>query len=235
MGGVYKIVCLANRQVYLGAAKDVQGQLRVERDMLMRNRHNNQALQLAWNRFGNRHFTFDVIARVEDDELDVRLGEYVGVFRDRGVVLFNVEGEVGVRVVDRSKVGLKISNALIWKAKMMSEEERKELWGRGMRGKVLSEEHRKKVSEGMVGGRKSIETRRRMSVAQKESFRVDEGRRAGVAEIGRRNKGRIPANVVGYEIDGIEYESGSSACRELGLTPYELHKMIRYGRARRKD
>lgn len=234
MAGVYKISCLANKHVYLGAAKDISGEWAIHRDMLVRNRHFNKALQLAWNRFGPRHFAFDVLERIDEDDIERRLEAFIGLFRSRGVMLFNVVGDGVVRSYNKDKIGLKISNALKYKALSMSVEERKELWGRGRKGKPLSEEHKKKVVEGMTGKKRSVETKRRMSAAQKESFERDDERKKGVARVGKKNLGRVPVNVVGYEVDGVEYESGSSAMRALNITANDLFRMVRFGRAIRK-
>jgi group I intron endonuclease len=238
MGGIYKISCAANRHLYIGSAKDFNKRWAEHRQLLTKNKHYNSAMQTAWNRFGDRQFAFAIVENIGDEDVEyylAREASYIHSFRSKGVQLFNTKAMgPGGRVFSQDKISAKISNTLKYKALDMSSEERKAVWGKGRLGKKLSEEHKRKMSTQLCGQRRSVEVRRRMSVGQKESFANNLERKEAIRVMGKRNAGRIPANAIRYVVDGVEYPSGSSAMKALGITSQELFRMVRFGRASRK-
>lgn len=59
--GVYKVVNLKTGEMYVGSTIDFSGRVRTHKAMLLRNKHTNQALQTAWNKYGERYFKFAMI------------------------------------------------------------------------------------------------------------------------------------------------------------------------------
>ena len=239
MGGIYKISCAANRHLFIGSAKDFDMRWNEHLQLLRKNKHFCQPMQSAWNRFGERQFAFAVIEHIGDEDSKYYLAResaYIRSFQSKGVGLFNtVAMGCSGRVFNQERISSKISSTLQYKAVSMSEEDRKALWGRGRKGMPLSEEHKRKMSETMSGGKRSLEVRKRMSIGQKESFANNPSRKEVIREVGKRNAGRITANAIVYVVDGVEYPSGSSAMRALGITAQELFKMVRFGGAIRVE
>lgn len=62
--GVYKIVCIPTGKVYIGSSEDLASRWRKHRASLRSNRHENQYLQNAWNKYGEPAFVFSVIELV---------------------------------------------------------------------------------------------------------------------------------------------------------------------------
>lgn len=239
MGGIYKISCAANRHIYIGSAKDLTQRWPSHCKLLTQNRHFNQPLQQAWNRFGARSFSFDIVERIGDEKVKYYLAReatYIQSFRGRGVMLFNTKAMgPNTKHFNQDSINLKIGVAMKYKAMSMSEEDRKRVWGVGRLGRGLSEEHRQKLSTQLRGMRKSVEVRRAMSKGQKESFASSAERKLQSAEVGKRNRGRLPSNAIKYVVDGVEYSSGSHAMRALGITSPQLARMVKYGSASRVE
>lgn len=61
--GVYAIVNLKNGKVYVGSSLAVRGRLLAHRSYLRRGVHDNQILQRAWDKYGERAFRFDLLQR----------------------------------------------------------------------------------------------------------------------------------------------------------------------------
>lgn len=62
--GIYKITCLPTGKIYIGSAVNLCRRQIEHYSRLRQNRHGNQHLQNAWNKYGEDSFTFDVIELV---------------------------------------------------------------------------------------------------------------------------------------------------------------------------
>lgn len=58
---IYKITNLINNKCYIGQAKDYKVRFYAHKNNLKRNKHENQYLQNAWNKYGEENFLFEVI------------------------------------------------------------------------------------------------------------------------------------------------------------------------------
>lgn len=238
MGGIYKITCAANRHLYVGSCKDFSARWQEHRKLLSQNKHFCPTLQTAWNRFGERQFAYSIVERIGDEDASYYLQReeaYIRSFAGKGVLMFSLQAHgCSSRMFSQEQINLKIATTLQYKAASMSVEDRKRLWGVGRKGKPLSNEHKRKMSEQLVGQRRSVETKRAMSIGQKLSFANNPERKRAIREVGRKNVGRIPSNANPYIVDGVEYKSGSHVMKELGITALELQRLVKFGRARRK-
>lgn len=64
MKAVYQIRNLINNKRYIGSTKDVIQRWKYHKDNLQKNRHGNQYLQHAWNKYGENNFVFEIIEEV---------------------------------------------------------------------------------------------------------------------------------------------------------------------------
>jgi group I intron endonuclease len=59
--GVYRIICLPSKKVYIGSTSDLARRWPEHRKELRGNRHPNAHLQSAWNKYGESQFQYEVI------------------------------------------------------------------------------------------------------------------------------------------------------------------------------
>jgi group I intron endonuclease len=67
--GIYKIVNIVNKKVYIGKASNIYTRFRSHKSYLRRNAHYNNHLQRSWNKYGENSFKFEVIEYCEKDVL----------------------------------------------------------------------------------------------------------------------------------------------------------------------
>lgn len=67
--GIYKIVNIVNKKVYIGKASNIDSRFRSHKSYLRRNTHYNNHLQRSWNKYGENSFKFEVIEYCEKDIL----------------------------------------------------------------------------------------------------------------------------------------------------------------------
>jgi group I intron endonuclease len=238
MGGIYKICCRANGKVYVGSAKNFSGRWKEHQNLLNAGKHFNINLQRAWEKYGAGSFSFVILESIETyskTEFFERENAHIDALASSGRKLFNIAraaGGWGPQTFERKdEIAAKISASLKNFAASLSEAERKALWGNARRGKPLSEYHKARTSEGLRGKCKSAETRQKMSLAQKK--RAPELAIA-MKSVGKKNLGKTPSNAVRFVIDGVTYNSGKDAERQLGITSRQLARMDKDGRAQRQ-
>lgn len=59
--GVYSITCLVNQKIYIGSSSNIYKRWNNHRWLLKNNKHNNNYLQNAWNKYGEENFKFDIV------------------------------------------------------------------------------------------------------------------------------------------------------------------------------
>lgn len=67
MVGIYKITCLANGKVYIGQSTNINARWKDHIRRLKICKHDNQYLQNAFNKYGEKNFKFEVICECEHD------------------------------------------------------------------------------------------------------------------------------------------------------------------------
>lgn len=65
-GGIYKIVCQANKKIYVGSTFNLKRRKNDHEDALLGNYHKNPSLQASWNKYGPNAFQFEIIELVRD-------------------------------------------------------------------------------------------------------------------------------------------------------------------------
>lgn len=85
--GIYQIKNTRNGKLLIGASVSVDGRLAAHRYLLRLGKHTNLLLQIEWNRQGGEGFSFQVIERCPQEDLD-RLEKHwvteLKPFGDRG-------------------------------------------------------------------------------------------------------------------------------------------------------
>lgn len=61
--GIYKIKNKSNHKIYIGSAKNIFSRWYKHKYLLRKNKHHNKKMQRAWNKYGEDHFIFEIVAR----------------------------------------------------------------------------------------------------------------------------------------------------------------------------
>jgi group I intron endonuclease len=132
--GIYKIINKTNQKFYVGSSKQIEKRWDSHKGNLRKNTHHNIALQRAWNKYGESNFKFEIeqtlpktkILLVEQEWLD----EWVGSKQCYNIGATASGGDNLTNNPNREKIIEKIRNTLKTQINNMSEDERKEKWGR---------------------------------------------------------------------------------------------------------
>lgn len=77
MMGIYKITNKLNNKCYIGSSKTLKKRLKYEhKAVLNKNKHWNEHLQLAWNKYGQDSFIFEIIENVSNEDLLIEREQY---------------------------------------------------------------------------------------------------------------------------------------------------------------
>src|SRR3990167_7829867 len=80
--GIYKIINLVNRKIYIGSAANVFKRWQVHKRCLKSNKHHSVLLQRAWIKYGEENFLFEIIEEVaEKENLIEREQRYLDVLK----------------------------------------------------------------------------------------------------------------------------------------------------------
>ena len=128
-----------------------------QQNALNHNRHHNNHLQSAWNKYGEAVFQFIILEYVQDlEQLFIREEYWTNKFKSNNKI-YGYNG----RIIAYSNLGIKLSEKIKKKINRFKKGNKINL------GKRLSEEHKRKISKGNKGKIVSDETKRKMSEAKK--------------------------------------------------------------------
>ncbi len=68
MQAIYQIRNIANNKIYIGSTNNVRKRWNNHRSKLNNGKHENQYLQLAWQKYGENSFEFTIIEEVNDNK-----------------------------------------------------------------------------------------------------------------------------------------------------------------------
>lgn len=146
--GVYSIRNTENDNLYIGSSRDIESRWARHKRLLQSGNHHSRHLQNAWNCYGNDCFEFEIIETCDVDTLIEVEQKYI----DDHSPVYNVSPTAGRTAgVVRTKA---------YRAKQSISQS----------GKVIPDETRKKISEGMKGKQNSLGTTRDVSQETKEKI-----------------------------------------------------------------
>ncbi|WP_142329257.1 helix-turn-helix domain-containing protein [Bacillus sp. AFS088145] len=85
--GIYEIRCRINNRVYIGQSRNLKDRISKHKRFLKDGVHENNALQNAWNKYGEENFTFIVLEHYDptlsniDDILNQKEKEYIKLYQ----------------------------------------------------------------------------------------------------------------------------------------------------------
>lgn len=77
--GIYMIRCNINNKIYIGESKNIWDRFDYHLQRLLNNKHDNEYLQKAFNKYGVLNFTFDIIELCEEYSLSIREHHWVQI------------------------------------------------------------------------------------------------------------------------------------------------------------
>ncbi len=162
ISGVYMFTCLANGKRYIGSSYNIYKRLGEHIGHLVRQDHGNHYLQEAWDLYGEYAFNIEILEECAPNMRNAKEKELIlALAPEWNLKLPNVEKDT-------------------W---TVSEETRKRISEAG-KGRVFSEEHRRRKSEAQVGRRLSEETKAKIAAAHTGKKLSDEHKRK-VSEAGK--------------------------------------------------
>ena len=69
MIGIYAIKNIINDKIYIGSSKNLHKRIDDYKYNLRHNKHRNQYLQNAWNKYGEKSFEFNIIEECLEENL----------------------------------------------------------------------------------------------------------------------------------------------------------------------
>ena len=165
MIGIYMIRNLINEKIYIGQSRDIYKRWKQHKSDLNCNRHINEHLQSAWNKYGEENFEFSVLCECEENQLNTLEQYYI-------FELFSYDDRVGYNKNYGGKNGRHTEESKRRQSKALKGKYcgKKCYWY----GKHHSEESRKKISEvikgknnPMYGKHHTKETKEKMSNTKK--------------------------------------------------------------------
>lgn len=161
MAGIYKIINLIDNKVYIGQSINIKCRFDSHKSNLKNNHHSNIYLQNAWNKYGEENFKFEILEECTENKLDEReqywLNFYGGLNSDNNYNFREPLSPGRMSIISRKRMSL----ARLGKKreKWVCEKLSQSFKGRisYFKGKHLSEEHKRKISESNKGKKQSLE------------------------------------------------------------------------------
>lgn len=155
--GIYSITCLDNGKRYIGSAINIKSRWDVHKCRLNKGNHHSIHLQRAWQKHGSDKFRFEVIEFCGRGDLIEREQHHLDLYKPFGENGYNISPRAG------HTLGAKRTPEQI--EKMASKH----------RGKKLSDEHKRKISEAARGRKHRPESIEKMRAAARR-LRTQSGR-----------------------------------------------------------
>ena len=158
--GLYKITNTVNGKYYIGSSNDIRRRWSVHKSTLNKGIHDNRHLQMSFDKYGIEAFVYEIIKEFPKDTtrnaLFTHEQELLDSIDDQEWTdkLYNIRRTVDNRTMSPESYRL-ISKSL--KEKWLDPEFRAYMKQFSQKGKVLSEEHRKKIGASNKGRKNSPE------------------------------------------------------------------------------
>lgn len=167
--GIYGIRSISHpERIYIGSARDVRQRKSTHLWDLRKDRHSNDKLQHHYNKYGEGDLVFELIIKCDVGDLIRAEQAFINLFNPWFNICVTAGSSLGMRrtakarkKMSQAKLGNKINLG-----RLLSEEHKKKL-SDAHKGRALSEGHRQKISHSLKDVRKSMEAKRRMSEVHK--------------------------------------------------------------------
>ena len=145
--GIYQIRNVVNEHIYIGSSTNLDRRKKTHFNDLSKNKHYNEYLQRAYNKYGEDKFIFEILITCSPSECI----QHEQQFLDQQNPDYNLS-----KNATKSLVGCKRSDRF-----------RKRV-SKGRKGMKFSDEHRENIRKGHLGIKPSEETKEKMRAAQRK-------------------------------------------------------------------
>lgn len=252
--GVYKIINKITGKFYIGRSIELEKRFWRHRYELERNIHHCLYLQRSWSKYGGENFEF-VIFRECSKEEAASLEQFILDTEKENLYNTSDQASGGDLISyhpERDKIVEKIRKANISRLSSMTDEEKKEKFGRkGKENRMYDRTHTQLVKDKLSslnkgnsyakGVKRTEEQRRRLSeiassrTGEKNPFYGREHSEETKRKLSEQRKGIKPTNSRPVMIDGVEYESVTEASRRLNVVPGTIIHRIKSKNVKYKD
>lgn len=152
--GIYFIQNKINNHIYIGSSLNIKQRFSNHKSTLRHNRHKNQHLQNAWNKYGEENFEFIIEQHLSNIEsLLIRENKYIRIYKpEYNNIQVNFEQKFFHSEETKKKIGEKSKQKFIknpeLRAHLKTFNSNRIPWNKGKTGQ-MSLEHRLKLSEAM--------------------------------------------------------------------------------------
>jgi len=81
VSGIYVIINVTNKMIYIGSSQDIEGRWTEHLNKLYGNRHENDHLQKAWNKYGDKAFQFKILEATDISKLIIKEQFYLDLYK----------------------------------------------------------------------------------------------------------------------------------------------------------
>lgn len=164
---IYIIINAKSNKVYIGQAQDVSKRWQHHRATLRGGYHRNRYLQRAWDKYGEKAFSFKILEYCSIEQLDEREQHYLDIYISKNICYnIAIDAKSSARGVKRSdETRMRISAAQKGQKRQPPSDETKRKISESNKGKPKSEAHRKNLSIASMGKIVSQETRKKIGDA----------------------------------------------------------------------
>jgi group I intron endonuclease len=216
--GIYIITCIPTQKSIIGETGNVRKRINYHIQNLKGNRHENLYLQNAWNKYGYYNFSFNVLEYCEFTECKIKENYYCLLYNthnpEKGFNLRPTGNDLKNKFTEEHKQ--KIKESLKKSEKFKNRDS-----GKGMRGKVHSEESRKKISNSNKGKSHSEQTRLKLSI-------VNKGKTRSEKSVKKQIESRKNNNKPWHTTETREKMSEAAKGRKFSKYSIEKMKLSRY-------
>lgn len=249
--GIYKIVNLVNSKIYVGSSINLKSRKYAHFNTLLKNRHDNNYLQNAYNKYGKENFKWEVIEYIDklEDKKELKkilldkeqywINSLKVCNKNIGYNLAPVAGNC-LGIVPSEETRRKMSESQ--KRRHLENphlEETKNKIGKAHKGKKVSQETKDKLSKAHKGNKYSLgripteENRKNMSVAQKGKKRSQESIQRRKDTMSKKTReemlkiqGKVSKKVINVTTKEI-FNSISEAARTYNVSISNISKVCR--------
>ena len=220
-GGIYKIINVLNNKFYVGSAVDFKRRKRIHWWRLRRGDHSNKHLQAAWNKYGEKAFTF-VIVEEHPEGADILSAENTWLKEHVGKdYCYNSATDATAPTL-----GWHGEKNPMWGKTFNHSSEAKLKIGKHSRGRRHRKESREKIRAYLIGKPKPAEVRNKISQALsgEKHFYYGKPRDASFIE-------KVSRRVVVIQPDGTAtvYPNIKALRETLGLKPPTVNRALKSG------
>jgi len=215
--GIYKIINVVNNKFYVGSAVDLRKRKTRHFCELRNNRHNNRHLQAAWNKYGEKAFTF-VIVEEHPNGADLLAAENVWLKEHVGKdYCYNLGVDATAPMLGK---GGELSPT--WGLKRTAEQLAAQNW----KGRRHRKESREKIRAYLIGKPKPVEVRAKIAAAVSGERNPNYGKPRDASFIEK-----VSRRVVVIKPDGAAqvYPSITVLREELDLKPPTVNRALKSG------